>query len=224
MQSAGIRLQRIRQAQAVLDRLHEQLSGERVVRTSMRQYLDDWFDGKKAETVPSTMAFYRGSLAKFLQFLGKRSNDPMTEVTKQDVVAFRNSLITQVSAKTANHDLKALKMLFKSARRDGVVTEDPTEFVETVGREGDHHLFVTPLAIPIVAEDDDVALDVGAFKVAAGNRRLYRIFRMAMPWGNIPLTAYYVFPELTPDQALLARICSRARFQRLGFLRPAHIA
>ena len=69
------------------------------------------------------MTFYRSSLAKFLQFLGKRSNDPMTEVSKQDIVAFRNSLITQVSAKTANHDLKALKMLFKSARRDGVVTK-----------------------------------------------------------------------------------------------------
>jgi hypothetical protein len=73
--------------------------------------LDDWFDAKKAETAPSTMTFYRTSLAKFLQFLGKRSDNPMTEVTKQDVVAFRNSLITQVSAKTANHDLKALKML-----------------------------------------------------------------------------------------------------------------
>ena len=59
----------------------------------------------------------------------------MTEITKQDVVAFRSSLIAQVSAKTANHDLKALKMLFKSARREGVVTEDPTEFVETVRRE-----------------------------------------------------------------------------------------
>ena len=66
---------------------------------------------------------------------GKRSDDSITDVTKHDVVAFRNSLITQVSAKTANHDLKALKMSFKSARRDGVVTEDPTEFVETVRRE-----------------------------------------------------------------------------------------
>jgi site-specific recombinase XerD len=65
------------------------------------------FDRKTAETAPSTMTFYRDSLAKFLQFLGKRSDDPITDVTKQDVVAFRNSLITQVSAKTANHDLKA---------------------------------------------------------------------------------------------------------------------
>jgi len=50
-------------------------------------------------------------------------------------VNFGNSLIKQVSAKTANHDLKALKMMFKSARRDSVITEDPSEFVETVRRE-----------------------------------------------------------------------------------------
>jgi hypothetical protein len=75
----------LRQAQAVLDRLHEELSGERIVRTSLRRYLDDWFDGKKAETARSTMTFYRSSLAKFLQFLGKRSDHPIAEITKQDV-------------------------------------------------------------------------------------------------------------------------------------------
>jgi hypothetical protein len=37
--------------------------------------------------------------------------------------------------KTVNHDLKALKMLFNSARRDNAVAEDPTGFVETVRRE-----------------------------------------------------------------------------------------
>ena len=85
----------LKQAQAVLDRLHEELSGERVVRSSLRRYLNNWFEAKKAETAPSTMAFYRSSLAKFLQFLGKRSEDLMTEVTKQDVVAFRNWLMTK---------------------------------------------------------------------------------------------------------------------------------
>jgi site-specific recombinase XerD len=60
----------------------------------------------------------------------------MTEVTKQDVVAFRNSFITQVSAKTVNHDLKALKMLFKSARRDGVLNEDPTDLLRQYGGKG----------------------------------------------------------------------------------------
>jgi integrase len=70
-----------------------------------------------------------------VQFLGNRFDEPISEITKQDVVAFRSSLIRRVSAKTANHDLKALKMMFKSARRDSVITEDPTEFVEPVRRE-----------------------------------------------------------------------------------------
>ena len=59
----------------------------------------------------------------------------MGEITKQDVVAFRDALLRHVSAKTVNHDLKALKMLFKSARRDSAITDDPTEFVETVRKE-----------------------------------------------------------------------------------------
>jgi integrase len=125
----------LKQAQAVLARLHEELSGEEIVRTSFRQYLNDWWRAKEAETARSTMVFYHGSLHKFVEFLGNRSDEPIHEITKQDVVAYRNSLTKQVSAKTANHDLKAIKMMFKSARRDSVITEDPTEFVEPVRRE-----------------------------------------------------------------------------------------
>jgi hypothetical protein len=62
----------LRQAQAVLNRMHEELSGEKVVRTSLRQYLEDWFDAKKAETALSTMIFYHCSL----------SNNPMRSPSK----------------------------------------------------------------------------------------------------------------------------------------------
>ena len=130
----------LRQAQVVLDRPHEELSGERVVRTSLRQYLDDWFDAKKAETAPSTMTFYRSSLAKFLQFLGKRLDDPMTEVTKQDVVAFRNSLITQVSAKTANHDLKALKCSLRASEGTASSLKIRPNSLRPCGGKGDPRL------------------------------------------------------------------------------------
>ena len=41
-------------------------------------------------------------------------------------------MVLKVAAKTANHDLKALKMLFKSARRDGVLIENSAEFVDTI--------------------------------------------------------------------------------------------
>jgi site-specific recombinase XerD len=60
----------------------------------------------------------------------------MSEVARTDPLSVCNARsVKQVSAKTANHDLKALKMMFKSARRDSVITEDPTEFVEPVRKE-----------------------------------------------------------------------------------------
>jgi Phage integrase, N-terminal SAM-like domain len=113
----------LNQVQKVLDRIHEEISGQSVNRTTFRKYLSDWLTAKKAETASSTMDFYQASLKKFLHFLGQRADEPIGGITKEDVVAFRNSLVNQVSAKTANHDLKTLKMLFKSARRDSAVTE-----------------------------------------------------------------------------------------------------
>jgi integrase len=122
----------LKQAQAVLDKLHEELSGNRIIRATFRTYLETWLEAKETATSPATMAFYRKSLSKFVEFLGRRADDPISEITQQDIVAFRNKLVPKVAAKTANHDLKALKMLFKSARRDGVLTENSAEFVDTV--------------------------------------------------------------------------------------------
>src|SRR5258708_38520281 len=49
----------LKQAQAVLDRLHEELSGEKVVRIRFRQYLNDWLKAKKAATAQTKLPFYR---------------------------------------------------------------------------------------------------------------------------------------------------------------------
>jgi len=48
------------------------------------------------------------------------------------MVEFRNGLAQKVSAKTANHDLRAIKTLFRSAKRDGYIIEDPSEFVQSI--------------------------------------------------------------------------------------------
>jgi integrase len=177
----------LKQAQAVLDRLHEELSGEKVVRISFRQYLNDWLKAKEAETARTTMTFYRGSLNKFVQFLGNRSNEPIREITKQDVVAFRNSLIKQVSAKTANHDLKALKMMFKGARRDSIITEDPTEFVEPVRRERASKI-KRPFTLEELRRISDLASDEWRSMILFGLYSGQRLGDIAtLRWNNIDL-------------------------------------
>jgi hypothetical protein len=46
-------------------------------------------------------AFYQNSLAKFLDFLGPKADAPISEVTKAEIIAFANRLLTQVSAEKA---------------------------------------------------------------------------------------------------------------------------
>jgi integrase len=125
----------LKQVQTVLDRLHEELSGAQIVRTTVRSRVATWLETKKPETAPATLYFYRNSIGKFLDFLGPRADHPITEVTKQDIVAFRNQVSTRVSAKTTNHGLRAVKSFFKSAREDDVIPEDPATSVKGVQKE-----------------------------------------------------------------------------------------
>jgi hypothetical protein len=122
----------LKQMQAVLDRLHEEFSGEQIVRATVRSRVANWLETKKPEVAPTTLYFYQNSLGKFLDFLGPRADQPITEVAKKDIVAFRNSLAGNVSAKTANHDLKAVKSFFKSAQADDVILEDPAVSVKSL--------------------------------------------------------------------------------------------
>ena len=43
----------------------------------------------------------------------------------------------KASPTTTNHDLRAIKALFREAKRDGYIAEDPSEFVDTVRKSTD---------------------------------------------------------------------------------------
>ena len=100
-----------------------------------------------------------------------------------------NSLawIKQVSAKTANHDLKALKMMFKSARRDSVIADDPTEFVEPVRRERVSKI-KRPFTLKELRTISDLASDEWRSMILFGLYSGRRLGDIATPrWGNIDL-------------------------------------
>jgi integrase len=122
----------LHQAQLVLDRLQQEISGQAVQRKTVRAYCAEWLATKEPETAPRTQVFYRTSTAKFITFLGERADIPVSELTKSDIVAYRNSLAKSLSAKSTNHNLKVVRMLFKAAQRDELLTQNPAEFVNTV--------------------------------------------------------------------------------------------
>jgi integrase len=113
----------------VIADLHKEITGDDLPTHSLREFSASWLERKAPEVAPGTLAFYRGAITKFTAFLGTKADAELAEITSEDVVAFRNHEAKTLAPKTVNHDLKALRMLFRAARRDKVLVDDPCEFV-----------------------------------------------------------------------------------------------
>jgi len=121
----------------VIERLHEELGGEPMSAETVRDYANKWLQQKEPAVRLRTFDFYRYAITKFVNWLGPRADLPITEITKADLIAYRTELTKTLSARTINHDLSVIRMLFLSARRDDVLITNPAEFVEGVrGRTG----------------------------------------------------------------------------------------
>lgn len=124
------RLRTVRQVRAVVADLHKAITGEEFISPSTRDFFNGWLERKGPEVAPSTMAFYRHSLGAFLAFLGEAADKPLDGVTLAELTAFRNHRLKVVAARTANHDLKALRAVFKAAKREGALIDNPAEFLD----------------------------------------------------------------------------------------------
>ena len=127
------------QLEKILRAYHEEFGGEGFEKRSLRAFCAEWLAEKEPSVSPSTIKFYRKTVQKLLEHFGERAERPSGEVTSGDLVAFRNQLAKGVSASTTNHDLIAIRMIFKAARRMGRITEDPAEFLKPVREFDDPH-------------------------------------------------------------------------------------
>jgi integrase len=121
-----------RQLQRVLDRLHEEFGGQKVQSISLCSYWAQWLEAKEPSIGRMTLAYYRKLLSKLCAYLGPKAQEPLSEISQTDLVGFRNSLAQKLSAGTVNHDLCGLKLVFRSARREGYLADDPTEFIDPI--------------------------------------------------------------------------------------------
>jgi integrase len=120
------------QVRRVISQLHREITGDDFSDTSVRGFVDSWLERKAPEIAPSTLAFYRNAANKFLTYLGRAADEDLTAVTRDQLTRFRNEQAKRLSAATANHQTKFLRMLFRAARRDALVADDPAEFVDSV--------------------------------------------------------------------------------------------
>jgi integrase len=128
----GLREKRLSQIRKVAGELAELVTGSKLENTTVTTHCNDWLAIKKGEIAVASYDHYQASVSKFLAHLGAKAQQPVSEVTKADIVAFRNELAKTLRAKTCNHHLKCLRQIFKAAQRDALISEDPTRFVDTL--------------------------------------------------------------------------------------------
>ncbi len=124
------------QVRRVLNGFSRELLGVEIREPTLREYIETWLDAKKPSNAPSTSVFYRNATSKFIEWLGERADKEISRVTGTDITAFRNHRAASAAPKTVNHEVKVLRMVFRSARKDEVLADNPAEFVETVRDKG----------------------------------------------------------------------------------------
>ena len=120
-----------------LAELYREIYGETLPVATVRKFIADWLHTKQPEVSAGTLAFYKKSTAKFLEFLGTAADLDLASITRTTVLEFRNCIAKNNAAATTNADLKAIKMICRAAKRDGYIVEDPAEFVETVRKSSE---------------------------------------------------------------------------------------
>jgi len=175
------------QVRRVISQLHREITGDDFSHTSVRGFIDSWLERKEPEVARSTLAFYRNAASKFLTFLGLAAEQDLTAVTRDQLTRFRNEQARLFSATTANHQTKFLRMLFRAARRDALVADDPAEFVDTVrGRNPtERRPFTLDELRAVLAVADQEWKSMILFAIYTG-QRLSDI--AALTWANVDLT------------------------------------
>jgi len=170
----------------VISELHKEITGEELPSQTFRVFAESWLVRKGPEVSPATLVFYKNAVGKFTRFLGAKADVEMTGITADDVMRFRNHESKTLAPKTVNHDLKCLRMLFNIARRDRIISEDPTEFVNTTKKAQTQAR--RPFTIPEIQAVLSVADDEWRSMIRFGLYTGQRLGDLAMlTWQNVDL-------------------------------------
>ena len=117
--------------------LYREFYGQAMPTTTVRQYSETWLAQKKPEAAESTYKAYEQVTSRLIAFLDKRADDDLANITKTDLVEFRNQLAGKIGPGRVNFYVKVLRMFFKAAHRDGYLLENQATYLETVRNRPD---------------------------------------------------------------------------------------
>ena len=188
-EGAYARKRTARQIREVIATAYAEITGEQLVNKSFRSFAQSWLAAMRHEVAESTLDFYRKAADKFLAHLGALADADLAEITREHILDFRNREAETFAPRTVNHNLKAVKMLFLSARRDGLITDNPAEDVKTVAQRGEKRSR-RPFSLDELRSVLSVADDEWRSMVLVGLYSGARLTDVAsLTWENVDLPA-----------------------------------
>jgi integrase len=128
--------------------LYKEFYGEELPHATVRSFIDRWLKDRQRETSPATFAIYRKTTQRFLSFLGADALRELASVTKARITDYRNQLADKLAPATVNRDVKIIRMIFRQARLDGYLFQDPAEGVQIIKSRSNGEKPRRPLTIP----------------------------------------------------------------------------
>jgi integrase len=179
-------------AHELISEIVEQTTGEPLRNYTAEEWFREWLQGKKATKSESTFLKYANAVNGFLASLAQRATLNVNQIPPRDVHRFRQSEIEAGKhASTTNDNVKIVRMVFTSARKQGFITHNPAEAVEMLREDSE------PAKQPFTIEQIKALLRNahgdwrGAIMVA-----LYTGMRMKdvanLQWENVDLPSKWV--------------------------------
>jgi len=109
-----------RQARKIIGEIYQlRNAGASLPGSTAGDFLEKWIANKSRETAPSTASSYRNAIRKFLSTLGPKADRNLNEITRADVIGFRDDLHKRLSTTSANQAVK----IVRSALKDALIAE-----------------------------------------------------------------------------------------------------
>lgn len=126
------------QARKVLSDIYEVTSGEPLASATAREFLTKWPDRKKESISYRTWQAYTQVARDFIAALGTKADRDISQITRGDVVKYRDKVAAATTTTNANKLLKYLRVGLGLAWKEGFLQDNPAAKVDRLAkREGE---------------------------------------------------------------------------------------
>ena len=123
-------------AREMLSRILEATGQTAIKHESARNFAERWLKAQVVGLAESSRLAYGLAIRLFLEHLGSMADKPLGSVRPEHIETFKTArIVTGVSAKTVDRDLKIVRAVFKAGIKQGHLNFDPSQTISLVSRK-----------------------------------------------------------------------------------------